>query len=339
MVYDAVLNHCPNHRDTDGMSYEEWLELRKGSIGGSDAGAIMKYVGEWGSPLTVFMIKKGIAKAKDMSPAAKRGKKLEPVIRDDAREDYPGLAIERVPCILYHPEHPFMSANLDGVVFAGSPVEVNGKTIEGLGGLEIKTSKTGYGFGADEIPDGHYCQVQHYMAVTGLKWFVMAAYFLENEEIGYYAIERNDDFIRGDLIPAEKAFWENHMLTGEWPAALGIDEEESMLAGLFEGGSSLVLGEEERELCREYAEARSRKKEAEETMDRASTELKARLVQRQSKNGEKKIYAIAGTYSVSWTRFMRHDVDREAMKKAGIYDQYSKVSESGQFRITEKKGA
>jgi predicted phage-related endonuclease len=233
-----------------------------------------------------------------------------------------------------------MSANLDGLVFAGTPAEINGKTIEGLGGLEIKSSATGYGFGKDEIPDGYYCQVQHYMAVAGLQWFVLAVYIIEKEEdIGYYVIERNDDFINNDLIPAEKAFWENHLLTGEWPAAIGIDEEESMITGIFEGGSSLALGEEERELCREYVEARNLEKAAKEIMDRTSTEIKARLVQKQSKNGEKKISAIAGKYSISWTRFMRHDVDREAMKKAGIYDQYSKVFESGQLRITEKKGA
>jgi putative phage-type endonuclease len=325
--------------DISGMSYETWLEKRKSSIGGSDAGAIMRYVGEWGSPLTVYLNKKGLAKSKDMSAAAKRGKILEPVIRDYFGEEYPGIIVVKFPYMLFSKEHDFISANLDGLIYTENPVEINGKTIDGLGGIEIKTTKTGYGFGKDEIPDGHYCQVQQYMYVTGLKWFLLAAYFLEDENIGYYVIERNDDFIHNDLIPAEKDFWENYILKDEWPAAVGIDSEEEMLTGMFDGGSTLALGEEERELCREYLEAHVRFKEAEDTKKRISITLKEILVKKQSKNGGKKISAIAGGYSISWSRFQQTRLDAEAIKKAGLYDQFAKTSESGALRITEKKGA
>lgn len=276
-MIDEVLKHCPNSVSTEKMGYDKWLELRKGSIGGSDAGAIMQYAGEWGSPLTVFLQKKGYTKSKEMSPAAKRGKILEPVIREYLGEQYPGLAVERLPYMLYHPEFPFMSANLDGVITADSPFDINGKTIMGTGGLEIKSSKTGYGFGQDEIPDGYYCQVQHYMAVAGLPWFVLATYFLEKEEISYYVINRNEEFIKG-LIREEKAFWENHVLTGEWPAAIGVDKEDEMITGLFEGGSTLILGEQEKELCREYVEANRQYKELEKRKAEISTNLKAVIV-------------------------------------------------------------
>jgi putative phage-type endonuclease len=298
MIYDAVLEHCPKSVNIADMSYEDWLELRKGSIGGSDAGAIMKYIGEWGSPLTVYLDKKGLAKSKNMSPAAKRGKLLEPVIREYFGEEYPGVTVIKSPYMFFSKEHDFISANLDGLIYAEKPVEINGKTIEGLGGLEIKSTKTGYGFGEDEIPDGHYCQVQQYMYVTGLKWFLLAAYFLENEEIKYYVIQHNDDFIKHDLIPAEKDFWENYILKNEWPTAIGIDAEEETLTGMFDGGSTLALGEEERELCREYLEAHAQFIEAEDTKKRISITLKEILVQKQSKNGEKKISAIAGRYSI-----------------------------------------
>jgi putative phage-type endonuclease len=333
-----LLDRVP-HIDISGMSYETWLENRKSSIGGSDAGAIMGYIGEWGSPLTVFLNKKGLAVSKDISPAAKRGKLLEPIIRDYFSQEYPALIIEKVPFMFYSPEHPFMSANLDGVIFAEQPVTINGKEIQGLGGLEIKSSKTGYGFGPDEIPDGHYAQVQHYMAVTGLSWFVLSAYFLEDEDIGYYVILRDEAFI-ADLIKEEKAFWENHILTGEWPAAVGIEAEEEMVTGMFTGGSALALGDEERELCRGYVDAHERFKAAEADKKRIATNLKEIIIQKQSGNTkEKKISAYAGRYSISWSRFMRKDVDVDLLKKAGLYEKYVKVSESGQMRITEKKEA
>jgi putative phage-type endonuclease len=320
------------------MEYAEWLELRKNSIGGSDAGAIMQYIGEWGSPLTVYLNKKGIALSKEMSVSAMRGKLLEIVIRARFGETYPNMVIEKVPYILYSPEFPFMSANLDGII-AGPETEINGMKVSGIGGLEIKTTKSGYGFNNDEIPDGHYCQVQHYMAVTGISWFVLAAYFLEDEEIKYYVIKRNDDFIKNDLIPAEKDFWENYILKDEWPAAVGIDSEEEMFTGMFEGGATLALGEKERELCREYVEAHTRFKEAEDTKKRISITLKEILVKKQSKNGEKKISAIAGKYSISWSRYQKTQLDTDAIKKAGLYDRFAKTSESGALRITEKKGS
>jgi len=273
-----------------------------------------------------------------MSPAAKRGKILEPVIREYLGEQYPGLAVDRLPYMLYHPEFPFMSANLDGVITADSPFDINGKTIMGTGGLEIKSSKTGYGFGQDEIPDGYYCQVQHYMAVAGLPWFVLAAYFLEKEEISYYVINRNEEFIKG-LIREEKAFWENHVLTGEWPAAIGVDEEDEMITGLFEGGSTLILGEQEKELCREYVEANRQYKELEKRKAEISTNLKAVIVRQAQGGGEKKLSALAGPYSISWSRFETSRVDSDALKKAGLYDRFVKKSETGRFMVTKKKGA
>ena len=332
----ALLERC-NAVPTDSLDYVTWLENRKGSIGGSDAGAIMGCVGQWGSPLTVFLQKTGNTMAKEMSSAAKRGKILEPVIREYFKEEYPKLTIEKLPYMLYHPEYPFISANLDGIIDAGDGAEINGNRIEGLGGLEIKSTKSGYGFGSDEIPDGYYCQIQHYLAVTGLNWFILAAYFLEKEEMSYYVIPRDETFI-AKLIEAETKFWKNNVLTGEWPPALGIDAEEDMITGMFEGGMTLVLGDTEKDLCRQYVEASAKAKEAEAEKERISSEIKAAIVKQQSGGkGEKKISAFAGKYSISWSRYMRHSIDTEAMKKAGVYEQYSKTSESGMFRITEKK--
>jgi hypothetical protein len=54
---------------------------------------------------------------------------------------------------------------------------------------------------------------------------------------------------------------------------------------------------------------------------------------------EKKASAKAGSYSVSWSRFNRSSVDSDALKRDGLFEKYSKVSESGRFSVTEKKGA
>jgi predicted phage-related endonuclease len=357
MICKELLDRVP-HLSTDNMEYEEWLEKRKESIGGSDAGAIMGYGGKYGSPLTVFAQKKGLEKCcRDMSPSAKRGKLLEPLIRDWFAAAYPAAIIEKVPYMFrpskdgYEYSRPhgdklrhflipsFMSANIDGLIFTETPIKIGAHECVGLGGLEIKSSRDGFDFSEDEIPDSYYAQVQHYMAVLNLDWFIVSAAILSKEEIVNYIIPRNDDFIF-ELIEAETKFWNEYILTDTWPPALGIEGEEDMITGMFEGGTTLVLDDEARELCREYIEAQAKYKAAEAEKERISTELKAAIVRQQSGGtGEKKISAIAGRYSVSWSRYMRHSVDTDAMKKAGVYEQYTKEYESGMFRITEKKGA
>jgi len=337
MIYREVLDRVP-HIQTESMEYEEWLEKRKESIGGSDAGAIMGYIGEWGSPLTVFLHKKGLAKSKEMSLAAKRGKILEPVIREYMCADYP-VIVEKVPYMFYHPKYPFISANIDGVICANDAVFIKGDThpIQGIGGLEIKTTKSGYGYSENEIPDGHYCQVQHYMAVTGLDWFVLSAYFLESEEIKYYVIRRNDDFI-SMLMQKEFEFWYNHVITGEWPAAMGIESEEDMITGMFTGGGTIALGDVEKALCREYVELNAQDKEIKKRKEEISTNLKAIIVQTSKGSKEKKISCLAGPYSISWSRYERSSVDSDALREAGLYEKFVKKSETGRFTITEKKG-
>jgi putative phage-type endonuclease len=336
MIYQNLLDRCP-HISTVNMENDAWLEKRRDGIGGSDAGAIMGMSG-YGSPLTVYLQKKNLVPRGETSRAAHRGKILEPMIRMETTKDFPGLQIEPVPAMFSDPDNPYMIANLDGAIFAETPIEIRGQTIEGLGGHEIKSAKTNYGWGEDEIPDSYYCQVQHYMKVLGLPWFVVSVYILDDETLNHYVIRRNDEFITR-LVEAEKDFWENYIQKDIMPAAVGIENEEDMITSMFDGGSSLVLGEEEQELCRQYVEAHAKFNEAKEKKEVISVMIKEILVQKQSKNGERRISATAGIFNISWSRFLRHDVDTEALKRDGLYDKYAKVSDSGQMRITKKKGA
>jgi putative phage-type endonuclease len=334
MIYQELLDRVP-HISTENMSYEEWLEKRREGIGGSDAGAIMGY-SDYASRLTLYLQKKGIVASKEMSRAAKRGKLLEPVVRDWFAENWPELDVARVPYIFCSPDYPFMSANIDGLIRA-DVATIGGKTITGLGGLEIKSSKTGYGFGKDEVPDAYYAQVQHYMCVLGLRWFVLSACFLETEEIVDYVIERDEGFI-ADLVNQEKDFWENFFVPGIIPAAVGLDAEDAMITSLFDGSrSTIVLSDQEIALCAERVELKNTQKAVEDRIKAIDVDIKTSLIKAKGNPDEKKISAIAGRYAISWSRFDTRRIDTEAIKKAGLFDQYSKVSESGRFSITEKK--
>jgi predicted phage-related endonuclease len=98
-------------------------------------------------------------------------------------------------------------------------VDVRRQEVQGVGGHEIKSAKTAYGWGDDEIPDSYYCQVQHYMAVLDLPWFIVSVYILEGEQIRHYIVRRNAEFIE-KLITMEKDFWENYFIPGVLPAQL-----------------------------------------------------------------------------------------------------------------------
>jgi putative phage-type endonuclease len=338
-LYIQVLLERCSHVSTIGMSNDAWLDKRREGIGGSDAGAILG-MSAYGSPLTVYLQKKNLVPKGETSKAAHRGKILEPMIRAETARDFPELEIEPLPAVLTDPEHPFMSANIDGVIFAKAPVEIRGQAVEGLGGHEIKSAKTGFGWGEDEIPDAYYAQVQHYMKVTGLPWFVVSVYILDDESLCHYAIRRNDEFV-ARLVAAETDFWKNYVEADAMPAPLGIDNEDDMITGMFEGANqTIILGERERGLCAEYVLIRDQIKELENRKGVIAITLKEAIVNNAEKNpGELKAQARAGVYSISWSRFKRHDVDSDALKRDGLYEKYAKVSESGRFTITEKKGA
>ena len=59
MYYGKILLEQVPHVSTEEMSYAEWLEARRKGIGGSDAGPIMG-LSDYGSPLTVYIDKKGL---------------------------------------------------------------------------------------------------------------------------------------------------------------------------------------------------------------------------------------------------------------------------------------
>ena len=344
MNIEAVLERT-NHTPLEGMGTTEWLDKRRKFIGGSDVGAVMG-LSNYGSPLTVYMEKKGMWQVEE-NDAMLRGSIMEPYIRELTQREFPNMEIEAATHIFQSKESPFMGANVDGFIFideeqqkelALSPDHITNQCL-GLGIHEIKTSQDGYGFSADEIPDAYYAQVQHYLYVTGLPWAILTVYIISKNKIHHYPVMRDETFI-ARMIAEVKSFWENHLEAGVMPGAMGLDAEDDMITGMFQGGqSTIVLGDAEKKRCADYLEYKAFIKEYEEKAKAISNDMKAILIQKSEPGKEMKIAAIAGPYSISWSRYETSRVDSEALKKAGLYEQYSKKSETGMFRITEKKGA
>lgn len=316
------------------MSVEEWRGKRKNSIGGSDAGAIIG-MNKWASPLTVYLDKKGITKFEG-NEATRRGTWLEAPIREKCREEL-GIIIEEVPYMFYSNDYDFMSANIDGLVYVEEAKTIAGVEINGLGGHEIKTSERGDGFSDNEVPDSYYAQVQHYMKVLDLPYFILSAYIINKNEIKHYVIKKDDAFIK-ELVEKEKDFWENYITKEVMPAPSGCDADGSAINVLLEGSAeTLVLDEEAERLCAEYSLINKEIKDKEYRKAEIANTIKLKIIERQDSKDEEKAHAVAGEYKISYTKFLRKSVDTEKLKKEGLYDQYAKISESSTLRITEPK--
>ena len=343
MLYEDVLEKgfC-SAISTDGMSESEWLENRRRGIGGSDSGAILG-MNKYSTPLSVYISKKGMLDdgLNANNSAIKWGKMAEAAIREGLAKDL-DLHIETSPVMYTSKENPFMIADLDGLCYTEETAIIEGKEINGLGGLEIKTATSrNTEFGSDEIPDSYYCQVQHYMAVTGLDWFILAV-LIDKADGRIYVVPRNEDFIKNTLIPAEKAFWNDYILTDTMPAPTGNDYESKALDGIYnECSAEIELPEEVSKLCDAYSVAAANEKKSAEQKEAIKEQIKMAIYKASPEaDAEKqKIVATVGGAKITWSRQVRKSVDTEMLKKSGLYDSYCKESTSLVMRITAEKKA
>ena len=162
----------------------------------------------------LWEIKTGRREQADISDveAVMYGTKAEDYLRELFRLDFPEYQVEYFPNNMFtNPEMPWAHASLDGWL----------KKDSRKGILEIKTafinSRMQSDLWKDQIPDYYYCQVLHYLLVTGWDFVILKAqlkYQMGDElpfmQTRHYLIERKD--VAVDMIylrEAEKDFWWN----------------------------------------------------------------------------------------------------------------------------------
>lgn len=204
----------------------KWLEVRRGSIGGSDAAAVMG-VSPWKSAYTLWLEKTGQAKEEDISDNERVyfGSLLEDLIAGEfCRQE--GKKVKR--CGLYRSrKYPFMTASFDRLIIGENA------------GLEIKTASSfkRQEWDAGEIPPPYYLQCLHYMAVSGFsKWYIAA--LIGGNHFTCWQIDRNEEDIKA-LLEAEADFWDKvtrHII----PEIDGSDSTTNSIKARFGGGGEAV---------------------------------------------------------------------------------------------------
>ena len=191
---------------------EEWLEARKDRIGGSDAAACLGQH-PYKDNVALWEEKMGITMPEDISDKdyVQYGTEAEFHLRALFAMDFPEYQVFYDENNMFtNDAYPWMHASLDGEL-----VDKYGRR----GILEIKTTNIMQGMQRakwdNRIPDNYYCQVLHYLAVTGYEFAVLKAQ-LKSDWDGelqlttkHYQIERKD--VEEEicyLVDAERKLWD-----------------------------------------------------------------------------------------------------------------------------------
>ena len=217
MGYEVIKN-------IQDISYEEWVEIRKLYIGGSDAGAICG-VNPWASPASVWLSKQEDTEPIPDNERMRIGRDLEDYVAERFSEET-GLKVRRNNQMMISKEFPFMMANIDREIVGEKSV------------LECKTTGS---YSKDQwedgnVPDHYYCQVQHYLSVMNYdKGYI--AVLIGNESFKWYEIPRDDDYI-DFMIRKEKEFYNKNMLGGAFPDPDGTEAYSTALKNLYSNSNS-----------------------------------------------------------------------------------------------------
>lgn len=308
--------------DTRELTETDWLQLRKLGIGGSEIAGVLG-ISKYHTPLSVYLGKVTDAEQVE-NKHTKFGKRMEPVIREWVCEEFferTGIQLhtETFPFVMQNKEHPFMMANIDGFVYLDEPYtfEVNGVSYTVLpneyGILEIKTASEAQWkqWKDDGIPDDYFCQITHYMAVTGLSYAMIVA--LVGKELVWRFVFRDEDICKA-ITEAARQFWTEYVEKRIPPAPRGSTADAAALYALYPNETP----EKTLDLSH-MADKRVRHLEIKEEMEKlkAEDDLIKQQIQAEMKDAE---VAYIGEHKVTW---------KVVRKKEYVV----KASESRQLRI------
>lgn len=210
---------------------EEWLEVRRTGLGGSDAAAIL---GEsaYKAPFDVWLDKMGERKDEGAtSEYAYWGNVLEPIVaaefskRSGKELLHEGEGEGKGRVIYRNAEHPFCIASPDRIILPPGSLAV-----APLSAFELYEGKTANIFLNEDWefgpPRAYWIQCQHTMAATGLPncWI---ACLVGGNLFKLFEIKRDEAFIK-DMLAQEADFW-RLVESKTSPKMLGRESEKDTL--------------------------------------------------------------------------------------------------------------
>ena len=297
-------------------NHDEWLNLRKQYIGGSDAAAVVG-MNAYVSLYSLWAEKTGRVPGFAGNLATEVGTYLEEFVAQKFAQET-GKKVRKCNQSILNSQYPWAIANIDREVIG----EDAGLEIKTTDSLNLKKFKNG------EYPAHYYCQIVHYMAVTGKKrWYL--AVLIGNREFKWFVIERDEDEITA-LMTAERDFWEL-VKTDTPPLADGTRATSEALAAVYgDNDDSVADLSAYKTHLHEYIALKLKAKEYDALADECANRVKQFL--KESGMGE------CNGFRVSWKTQKRSTFDRKKFEKDNPdidLSGYFKQSTVRPFKVTE----
>jgi putative phage-type endonuclease len=305
------VGHAVPIRSTRGLSREEWWATQCSGIGSSDVPAILG-LSPWSTPLQVWLWKTGREGPAPQNEAMVIGQALEdPVARLWTRRT--GNRVRRVQSFLAHPERRWQIALLDRVT-SHDPLEI----------VEIKVSGRAEDWRGGDLPPAYWAQVQHQLAVTGLRRARLVA--LVGTRLEERLIEAVPSW-QEDLRELEWEFW-RHVEEDTPPPATAADL--SVLPRAYPGvdGRTLEAPPEVVDLVAQLREQRLLLARIQSEVERLQAEIEATM-------GDATNLVAGGHLLATWRPVERRTLDSKRLREElpEVWERYAQVQRTRVFRL------
>lgn len=307
-------------KEIEYNSKEEWLALRKKlGIGGSEAGSVIG-LNPYKGAYTLWAEKTGKIPEFEGNLITEVGSYLEEFVAQLFTRET-GKKVRRKNRILVNDQYPFAFADVDRLV-VGEKALLEIKTTNSFPVMKKIKNK--------EYPEQWYCQMTHYLAVSGLEKAYLAV-LINCRDFKVFELERDEAEI-AVLMGEEEKFW-GMVQTNTPPPADGLESTSKTITALYPESNTdnVNLYSYQTELAR-YMELYAQIKVLEKAKEEAANKVKAFLGE--AGKGE------SDRYRVSWTSSERRNFDsaRFAKENPDIdIDSYYKVITYRTFKVTEKE--
>jgi len=316
--------------NTNEITRDEWLELRKTGIGGSDASIILGK-NSYQSEYSLWANKRGLTANDEAGDAAKWGNRLERTVAEAYAEETNSAVI----CwpVMLQGGYSWQLANVDFFISGSDKYEAGKVTdvleeperIESI--LEIKTTAiagkgNARGWANGQVPDAYWWQGCHYALTTNIHNVVFAC-LVGGEGLVIREVEYTPESLVF-LYEMEKEFW-RHVEENIEPDIVGHQADFDTLKAVYpssEGGVTIEGDDFIKDLIYEYREAKACLDEAQADVDSIRAQL-LRIV------GDAEAVTLDGDtlYTYKSTKD-RELLDTKALKEQlpDVYAQFAKLT-------------